>query len=714
MDTNPGKNRETEVRFKPRARLLLQLGDQLIKNESIALVELIKNSYDADATKVDILMYEPDSSEEGVIIIEDDGYGMTAETVENVWLEPGSDFKSKKVRNLEASPKYKRLPIGEKGIGRFGVHKLGNIIEMTSRAADSREVFVRIDWTDFNNYTYLDQVPVKIVEREIPENFPDGKTGTRIVIRKLRKPWDRATVREVKRAITSLSSPFGEIGAFRPSFEVIDKPGWFAGLLNWEDVQEYSLFRFRVEMEGDSITHLDYRFTPWPTMPALKARQISETDPLVEVFRRIEDPNEKNKFVVLSDYRIGKVVFEGYLFDLDSYILKLGVSDKRGFRDYMRGNGGVKVFRDGLRVYDYGEPENDWLGIGYRRVQQPAKAIGNNLILGVVQLHRKDSMDLEEKTNREGFVDNEAYQAFRKSVLHTLDLIETFRAEDKKKLKDLYGPTRKSEPVVQRIAEARHYVEEKVADPKVRRRIVEYLDKIEEDYLLVNNNLLKAAGAGLNLSVVVHEAEKIIAEVEKVLQSEDQSNRALELVRHLSSLIDGYAEIVKRSAQTKESIAEIIEQALFNTEFRLRSHKVKVLQQYKEYKGTIRLKVARNLMIGTLLNLIDNSIYWLHQQAVREEDKGISWEKKIYIRLSENEASVQLVVADNGTGFLIATDNITEPFVSGKPGGMGLGLHIASEIMTSQGGSLTFPSFEECNLPEEFEDGAIILLTFKK
>jgi len=710
----PRKNKETEVRFKPRARLLLQLGDQLIKNESIALVELVKNSYDADATMVDILMSQPDSSEEGVIIIEDDGYGMTAETVETVWLEPGSDFKSKKVRNLEVSPRYKRLPIGEKGIGRFGVHKLGNIIEMTTRAAGSREVYVRIDWTDFNKYTYLNEVPIKIIERETPEDFPEDKTGTRIVIRRLRKPWDRATAREVKRAITSLSSPFEETGAFRPSFEVIDKPGWFDGLLKWEDVREYALFRFRVEMEGDRITRFDYRFTPWPTMPALTGRQVSETDRLVDVFRRIEDPDEKKKFVMLSDYRIGKVVFEGYLFDLDNYILKLGVSDKKGFRNYMRSNGGVKVFRDGLRVYDYGEPENDWLGLGSRRVNQPTKVIGNNLILGGVQLDRKASQDLEEKTNREGFVANEAYQAFRKSVLYTLDLIDTLRAEDKKKLRDLYGPTRKSEPVVQLIAETRNYVEEKVADPKVRRRIVEYLNKIEDDYLLVNNNLLKAAGAGLNLSVVVHEAEKIISEVEKVLQSENQSNRALELVQHLSSLIDGYAEIVKRSAQTKESILEIIDQAIFNTEFRLRSHKVEVIRQYKEYKGTVRLKVARNLLIGTLLNLIDNSIYWLHQQAVREEDKGTSSQKKIFIGLSENEASVQLVVADNGTGFLIATDNITEPFVSGKPGGMGLGLHIAAEIMTSQGGSLTFPSFEECGLPEEFEDGAIILLTFKK
>lgn len=78
--------------FKPRARLLLQLGDQLIKNESIALTELVKNSYDADSNIVSIYMEKVDEKDGGIIIIEDDGFGMSPEIVENVWLEPGSRF----------------------------------------------------------------------------------------------------------------------------------------------------------------------------------------------------------------------------------------------------------------------------------------------------------------------------------------------------------------------------------------------------------------------------------------------------------------------------------------------------------------------------------------------------------------------------------------------------------------------------------------------
>jgi signal transduction histidine kinase len=705
---------DINAKFRPRARLLLQLGDQLIKNESIALVELVKNSYDADASTVDILMYQPDIPEQGTIIIEDDGHGMNADTVANVWLEPGSDFKSQKVRNLEFSPKYHRLPIGEKGIGRFGVHKLGNVIEMTTRAADNREVYVHIDWTNFSQYQYLEDVPIKIIERESPEFFTDGKTGTRIVIRQLRKKWDRALAREVKRSITALASPFEEVDAFKPSFEIIDKPGWFDGLLRWEDIREYALFRFKVVMEGDQLASFDYEFTPWPTMPKVAPRKVTDGDPLIDTFKKIRDEDKKDSFISLSDYRIGKVSFEGYIFDLDPFVLRLGVSDKRGFKDYMRTNGGVKVFRDRLRVYDYGEPENDWLGLDYRRFQRPARAISNNLLLGVVHLERKDSMDLEEKTNREGFVDNAAYQTFKKVILFALEQVETLRFTDKVRLKEVYGPTPKSEPVATLLAEAKKYVEGHVSESKVRRRIIEYLDKIEDDYGLMTNNLLKAAGAGLSMSVVVHEAEKIINEVEKVLKAEGSSERALKLVKHLSAIIDGYAEIVRKSAQTYENIVAIIDQALFNTEYRLSSHKIEVIPAYKNYKGTIRLKLAKNLLLGTLLNLLDNSIYWLQQQTVRAFEKRQPHEKKIYIDLVENPTSVQLVIADNGTGFLIPTDNITEPFVSAKPGGMGLGLHVASEIMASLGGSLGFPPAQDFNLPKEFKTGAIILLTFKK
>lgn len=708
--------REIIAKFKPRARLLLQLGDQLIKNESIALLELAKNAYDADASVVSIIMHQPnDSLEDCYIEIEDDGFGMNADIVENVWLEPGSSFKQEQYKERKITPKFHRLPIGEKGIGRFGAHKLGNVIEMTTKRANDKEVYVKIDWGHFLKEKYLEDVPIKIIEREQPEYFTNGRTGTRIVIKGFRKLWERSMARDVQRAITSLTSPFDSVDSFTPMFDVIDKSGWFDGVLTWEGVKDYALFQFDVTLQGSSVKDFTYKFTPWASMTKLRERVVEISDPLVENYLTIKADND---VVNLNNYKIGPIHFKGYIFGMDTFIMKMGVSDKTGFKNYLKSNGGIRVFRDGLRVYDYGEPENDWLALDFRRFQQPSKAISNNQIVGAIEINRTDSADLEEKTNREGFVSNDAYNAFKNAILHVIDIVEILRQTDKKNLKEIYGPTAKSEPVMSLLGEAQRYVEEKVKDSEVKEEIKKYLYKIEQDYKLVTNNLLKAAGAGLNMSVVIHEVEKIIYEVDKVLKAEKASDRALKLVQHLSALIDGYADLIRRSEQTNESVVNIVNQALFNTEYRLLTHNIKTLKNFLEnpVKQRVRCKVARNLLIGAIMNLIDNSIYWLDQKAFKKQEEKEPFSKKIFIDVIDDNSFVHVLVADNGTGILLPTDEITEPFVTGKKNGagMGLGLHIASEILNAQGGKLSFPEWGEFDIPKEFEQGAKVVLSLKK
>lgn len=707
------------LRFKPRARLLLQLGDQLIKNESIALVELVKNSYDADANTVNIYMEKVDDPNNGTIIIEDDGCGMNLYTVENVWLEPGSDFKTLLIKNSIVSDKYKRLPIGEKGIGRFGVHKLGNIIEMTTKSTNFNEVYVRIDWRDFENYKYLEDVPISIVERPIPILFKNGKTGTNIQITNLRRKWERGIAREVQRSITALASPFENSDSFHPFYTVVDKPEWFEGLLKWDEVKDFSLFKFKIKMDGDSITYFQYAFTPWSTMIKLTSRSTDINDALVSKFKTLRhvEHTEANKYgdrIDLGKHKIGVVTLEGFIFDRDPFILKLGVSDKTGFKKYLDNNGGVKVFRDNLRVYDYGEPENDWLGLDIRRVNEPTKRISNNILLSAISINRRDSSDLVEKTNREGFLENSAYNDFRGAILHCFEIIETLRYQDKIMIRNNYGPTPKSSPVASTISEAIKYVETKITQPDIRNQLIKYFNKIESDYKTISHNLLKAAGAGLSMSVVIHEVEKIIYEVQRTLKVEKGSEKLLNLVKHLSSLIDGYAEIIRKSNKTTENIIQLIDQALFNTEYRLSAHKIQIINAYRNFSGNPKIKLAKNLIIGTIMNIIDNSIFWLDQKGFNSNNNLSSTSKKIYINLVEDKNFMYIIIADNGTGFLIPTENITEPFVSAKPGGIGLGLHIANEIMEAQNGKLLFPEIGDFEMPNEYNIGATIVLAFKK
>src|SRR5580658_755584 len=174
-----------KVSFKPRARLLLLLGDQLIRDPGVAVFELVKNAFDADSPGVTVTMSRVEDPLRGQIIVEDRGVGMDVDTVSGVWLEPGTDHRIKEKEKGEPTPKYKRVPIGEKGVGRFAAHKLGNKIRLITRSAGSQEVLVEIDWeNDFKDKRYLNDVEVKVIER-IPEHFTGRKTGTRLEITQL-------------------------------------------------------------------------------------------------------------------------------------------------------------------------------------------------------------------------------------------------------------------------------------------------------------------------------------------------------------------------------------------------------------------------------------------------------------------------------------------------------------------------------------------------
>ncbi|MCP5109178.1 MAG: ATP-binding protein, partial [bacterium] len=246
--------------FKPRARLLLQLGDQLIRNESIALLELVKNSYDADAKEVKVDMQRVDDKNRGIIMIEDDGSGMDLDIIRNIWLEPGSEHKEELYENRIRTPKYKRLPLGEKGIGRFGVHKLGYEIEIISKMENKKEVYLKIDWDKFKKREYLENVVIEnIFEKEKPEIFTGGKTGTKIIIKRLKTSWTRRMVRDVYRSVNSLCSPFDAPDSFRVSFN-IDKEDWLKGLKTWEDFKNDKLFEISCEIEGREIKKFEYEF----------------------------------------------------------------------------------------------------------------------------------------------------------------------------------------------------------------------------------------------------------------------------------------------------------------------------------------------------------------------------------------------------------------------------------------------------------------------
>ncbi|HOK75179.1 MAG TPA: ATP-binding protein [Bacteroidales bacterium] len=697
-----------ENTFKVRARLIEQLGEQLIKNESIALIELIKNAYDADASTVNLIMKNVDNPEAGQIIVEDNGTGMDADIIRNVWLEAGSDYKKKMIENNQLTPVYKRRPLGEKGIGRFAVHKLGRKIEIISKKEDKKEIYVLIDWDRFENVRYIDEIGIEVVERE-PEVFIN-QTGTRLIISKLKNKWSPDEIKNIYRSIMSFNNPFSKNENFNVNFE-IDKKEWIEGLITIDKILDYALFFVEAEIEDDRIKKFRYEFRPYITMDKLLKRMVNENNEEIKKISKIVDKD--NNSINIGKYKIGPIKFTAYVYDQDSKILKLGVSDTKGLKEYLKINGGIRVYRDGIRIYDYGEPENDWLELDIRRVNVPAKRISNNLILAAIDLDRLKSTDLIEKTNREGFIENDAYLTFKSSILYLLNVIENQRNIDKEKIRTYYGSKEKSQPVVNSIRDLKNAIEEKIKDEPTRRELIKYLDRIEKDYESISETLLKAAGAGLNLSVVVHEMEKIISELKILIDKEITGDRIKTLVKHLSNLIEGYSALIRSRGKKIESIIKIIDQAIFNMEYRLEYHKIEIVKEYKNFSGNIDLSVVRNLFLNSLMNIIDNSIWWLDYSK-----KGTEERKKIFINLVVYpKEHISIVIADNGCGFALPAEEMVKPFVSAKPDGMGLGLHIVSEVVLAHQGKLLFPDetdYNDFGVPEEFKSGAIVVLSFKK
>lgn len=692
-----------ETIFRPRARLLLQLGEQLIKNEGIALLELVKNCYDADAAVVKIRMKEVDKPNTGKIVIEDDGVGMDLSIIKNVWMEPGSEFKAEQFQAREVSPRFKRLPIGEKGIGRFGVHKLGKEITLVSKKAGKKEVYVKIDWTAFGKSKYLSDIPVAITER-VPEVFTGEKTGTKITITNLQTSWTRGMVREVYRAINSLNSPFNSPDNFTVDFK-IDNPDLLKGLLSLEDIKDNALYRFRCTLAGNEIKKFKYEFTPWATMKKLETRTVNEKDVFIAKAKTMVDLYDAS--IDLSEFNIGTVSFEGLIYDLSPKVLALGLQDKKGLKEYLKANGGIRVYRDGIRVYDYGEPDNDWLNLDIRRVNVPGKRISNNIVISAINLARKDSTDLKEKTNREGFVENEAYNVFVKAILYAIDKVETLRQFDKEKVRLLYGPKSTAQPVVATLSDLRAVIEEKIKDKELKKNIDQYLDRIEEQYNNINEVLLKSAGAGLSLTVALHEIEKVISELKIVVQRQKPSERILNLVERLFELVEQYGQLAKGRGKKKEDLVKIINNALFAVEYRLEAHKIEVVKNYLNFKGDRFIRCEKSLVISSILNILDNAIWWLEYYAVKK--------KKIFVDIvTDLPEYLSVVIVDNGKGFILPTDEIVKPFVSGKPYGMGIGLHIVKEVMAAHNGLLQFPEYGDLSIPPAFENGAVVELSFRK
>lgn len=711
-------NTSHDLTFRPRARLLEVLGDQLIRHHRIAVFELVKNSYDADAPDVTVRLENVQRPEIGRIEITDHGEGMDLSTIRDQWLEPASDHKARQRAEDRRTPKFRRLPLGEKGVGRFAVQKLGRKLKLVTKRPGHPEYSLDLDWRLFESQQYLSDTHFQIIERD-PELFTGDSHGTCIEISDLNQTWTRGDVRRLYRAVNSMVSPFDSDDPFTVHFHIHPHAEWLQNLFSTDDASDAALFDFSFFLDDDGL-EWSYEFRPYPALMRdypnhIAPRSTSCTNDKHFEFFNLRPPDEetgsrwskrvkRNHPVSLERLGIGPIMGRILVFDLDANIKKY-LNDYQGLSSFLKEQGGVRVYRDGVRVYDYGEPGNDWLGLDVRRVQTPAGRLSNNLILGEVHLDLAKSSALVEKTNREGFIENEAFEEFRYAILCILLTLEHERMQDKKRMRDAFkdeGGKPNSDSPEQAIAELRHAIDRK----GLTKSLGPHVDRVYQTYTAVRDNLMSAVGSGLGLSLIFHEVERGVKSLTYALDHGAPKDQIQDMSKSLTELLEGASVLVRSTDKQSIAASKIVQHALFANSGRSEYHRIQLHNAFTNLNDLdFRIKGSRRMLVAAVSNLIDNAIHWIKVSTADYEG-----DRYIWIGPSSAFEGPALVIADSGAGFRDPGEFLVQPFYTRRSDGMGLGLYYADMAMKAHGGRILFPQPEEVEVPDVCTGGIVALV----
>lgn len=698
--------------FRPRARLLQLLGDELIGSHRLAVFELVKNAYDACATKVVVTLANLDSPEP-LIKVKDNGDGMSLETIRDIWLVPGHDHRKQQRNNGERSH-CGRLPLGEKGVGRFAVHKLGHHIALISRSSSQPEVTVEIQWRDWTASTgYLSDIPVEIRTRE-PEVFTGDSTGTLIEIRELRQAeWSRGEIRRLYRQITSICSPFHSPESFSVELQVPEREHELEGIPDIQDLLDRAFWHFNFSFDGENYS---WRYEFRPTGLKLQGRVAEDSKDqllLPENLGPGEAGVKGRKEIVASKATlegIGSVRGELYVYDRDKAVLRQ-LPESRFQEDFLDQQAGIRIYRDGIRVYNYGEPGDDWLGLDLRRVNRPTRKLSRNLVLGAVNLDLENSTLLIERTSREGFVDNDALLRLKKIVFGVLATLERERLPDKNRIRLLLA---KEESEDERgIRGPLEALKRELRSAKVYERCERHVLALERRYDEMKESLLRPAVSSLNIALVFHEMERGVRELLRAVKNRENPDQLERQAGDMAQLLDDFSKLLRQDEKKRHHIGKVVDQLRRINLHRFRLHSVALQCELSmDTHPGFEAFFSFGLVLGALNNLIDNAIYWLHVRWTEEPEKWENSPRKICVKESRDfEGGPCLIVADSGPGFRDDPADLIRPFFTRRPEGMGLGLYYANMVMELTGGRLLFPLRGEVDLPEGF-DGAVIALQF--
>lgn len=470
---------EENTFFNVDSRLLFQLGEKLVTNRAVALGELIKNSYDADATRVTVRM-ENIKNPGGTIIVEDNGTGMSALTFQRTWMRIATIDKEENPISL----KYGRQKAGEKGIGRFVCRKLSKRLLLKSIAetqnGSKEELNASFDWATFTPGSDLERTPIKYTVTSVDSNTP---TGTTLTLEDTTESWNALDIRLLRIELMDLISPT----TFRPESEFAVAPEKYdPGFL-----VDFECAEFPVAFEQLDETFFKNAWAKLTGSVDEKGHVSYEIKVINAIMNKLERTFERAE--AFEHLRSAKL--EVYIFSYRSDLFGHSEWSLNKAQRMGQQRGGVKVYADNFRVFGYGGKGDDWLAVDYDRARSRAgvdtevrslatedkrpglRLFRNQSLFGHVIFVRKDNSGLDITVNRERLLESETFNELRRftrlgidfaTVLYANEIVRELKAiEERKKAKEearkkaLEEARRKEEEALKEAEEEQRKAEER-------------------------------------------------------------------------------------------------------------------------------------------------------------------------------------------------------------------------------------------------------------
>ncbi|WP_420607270.1 sensor histidine kinase [Novosphingopyxis sp.] len=651
------------------------------------------------------------------ITVSDTGSGMSLEQLDTVFLVIGTTSRKTEIDAALATGSEESPFLGEKGIGRLSAMRLGDTLSVrTSQTGDTHYSTIDIDWSAFDDITKM------IEDVEIEPKLGDEKddpvsSGTDIVIRRLNADWSEKRVEWL--ATDDFSLLVNPLDKDKNQRIVVV---WNGKRVPIQRLDESFLSHANAFVRGD------YKMKPDGPQLELRMelinlgfehpREVSiETAPTDVLLGALVGPKAKRKRMNKRDLdytaldTVGSFKFELYWFNRSILRKHKSTGEYQALRNLLDQWMGVRLYRDGFRVYPYGAEDDDWLDLDKTALKSKGYALNRIQLIGQAQIGRVANPKLIDQTNREGLRQTPEEAILKETIQFSVERLRDEMNRITKEQKDakprFVTDETRTQDLEKRMKATIRSISRVV--PEEHQDVVAELEMMREEFSRYASQardriadmekdadqMLAMAGIGLMVEVVAHELTRSAEDALDILNGLKRKTVPLEVRQRLEGLRASMNSITKRlrildplsvtGRQRKErfKLDELVTEILDAHEVQFARHKVdlEVLQP----DNSVTVQAVKGMVVQVLENLISNSLYWMDV----EKQRKMSRPSKLTVIVEDNPPSVRL--SDNGPGISSQyKDRVFDLFFSlkDKSRRRGLGLFIAREAAEHNGGSL--------------------------